>query len=162
MRLSVLLRWSYGQIHVCHVLVSTNDRFSRSELHKFLQSNGVDNTGLWKYLLNTSGCGPGDDLYFWRGLICDVGSGELNQDADASSDAYLRAYVIPECAKAMSTKRCSNEDSGNLFNVNLQNWSDFYNFVKIPYTLPLAFISYWPLTMYHILRIFSERSICIV
>ncbi|VDL59433.1 unnamed protein product [Hymenolepis diminuta] len=142
----------------CYAGRSTNEGFSRSELHKFLQSNGVDNTGLWKYLLSTPGYGPGDDLYFWRGLMYGVRPGELNQGADASSDAYLRAYVIPECAEAMSTRRCSNEDSGNLFNVNLQSWSDFYNFVKIPYPLPLAFISHWPLTMYHILKIFSDRD----
>nr|CDS34827.1 hypothetical protein HmN_000948600 [Hymenolepis microstoma] len=93
--------------------ISTNSRFSRSELHELLQSNGVDNKGLWKYLFSTSGWGPGDELNSWFGIIYEAGSVEWSRSADASSDAYLRAYVIPECAKAMSTRQYLIEDSGS-------------------------------------------------
>ncbi|VDN96069.1 unnamed protein product [Rodentolepis nana] len=138
--------------------ISTNNRFSRSDLHELLRSNGLDNKGLWKYLFSTSGSGPGDELNSWFGLIYEAGSLEWSQNTDASNDACRRAYVIPECVKAISTRHYLIEESGDLFTVNLQNWSDFYNLVKVPYSSPFAFISYWPLTMYHILRTFFERN----
>ncbi|KAM7536222.1 hypothetical protein Aperf_G00000082843 [Anoplocephala perfoliata] len=141
--------------------LTTNANFSRSDSHRLLQLSGVDNKGLWKYLFTTSGYGPGDGLKEWHGLIYELESNKSSQRIFDSDAAFLKAYVIREYAEALSIRDRLDTwkaESDGLFSVNLQNWSEYYNHLKIPNSSPFAFLFHWPLTVYHILKIFSEAG----
>lgn len=142
-------------------LVTTNATFSRSDLHKLLQLNGANNKGLWKYLFNTAGYGPGDGLKDWRGLIYEIDSNQFNKKTFDGKAAFLKAYVAREFAEIFSNRGHSDmwkAKSKGLFSVDLRNWSEYYNHLKIPNSSPFAFLFHWPLTVYQILNIFSEGS----
>lgn len=113
---------------------------------------------MWKYILNTSGYGPGDELPSWTCLINDAESNVSSQKTDGTREAYLKAYILPECAKALFTRQPPNEIYAQFLTNDLRNWSDYYNLLNIPLSNPIALIMHWPLTICHILRTFCEKG----
>ncbi|KAL5965419.1 Zinc finger MYND domain-containing protein 15 [Taenia solium] len=135
--------------------------FSRSELFTLLQKHGVFVTGLWKYLFNTFGQGPGDGLKEWAGLIYDSCSLEqlepdkFFQNPQDEEDALLRAYASPSDVVSLALHPQTGSTSSSslrLVSVNLYDWTDFYTWLNLSFSSPLALLFHWPLTIYHILN----------
>ncbi|KAH9281568.1 Zinc finger MYND domain-containing protein 15 [Echinococcus granulosus] len=137
--------------------------FSRSELYSLLQNYGVFTMGLWKYLFNTLGHGPGDGLKEWVGLIYDSCSleqlepDELFQNILDEENALLRAYANPSDVVSLALHpRVASAPSTSirLVSINLSGWMEFYAWMNLPFSSLLALLFHWPLTIYHILNNF--------
>lgn len=139
---------------------TTSLLFSRSELCNLLQKYGVFGTGLWKYLFNTLGQGPGDGLKEWTGLIYDsclleqLEPDKLFQNLQDEENALLRAYANPSdvVSLALHPQIGSTSSSVRLVSIDFCDWAEFYAWMNLSLSSPLALLFHWPLTIYHILN----------
>ncbi|KAL5106205.1 hypothetical protein TcWFU_004943 [Taenia crassiceps] len=103
---------------------------------------------------------PGDNLEEWTGLIYDscslkqLKSEKFFQDPQEEEDALLRAYASPSdvISLALHPQIGPISSSSRLVSVSLCDWAEFYTWLGISFSSPLALLLHWPLTIYHTLN----------